>query len=172
MTRNSTTDWGWLAKALHWVGAAMILILLVHGWWMTHMTPRPERLANYAWHSALGYEPIGPTDPAAVVAMAQPAAGTSRRSPAVGARCRAPVPRRSLRPDVRRLPHGLDGRDDVPRSHDQRLARDRCAAAGYRGGSVGAAVDRGVAHGSRLCACRGRAHPYRCRAASPLCQAQ
>jgi cytochrome b561 len=56
MTRNSKTDWGWLAKAFHWVGAAMILILLVHGWWMTHMTPRPERLANYAWHSALGYD--------------------------------------------------------------------------------------------------------------------
>src|SRR5262245_37838007 len=56
MTRNSKTDWGWLAKAFHWVGAAMILILLVHGWWMTHMTPRPERLANYAWHSAQGYD--------------------------------------------------------------------------------------------------------------------
>ena len=56
MTCNSKTDWGWPAKALHWVGAAMILILLVHGWWMTHMTPRPERLANYAWHSALGYD--------------------------------------------------------------------------------------------------------------------
>jgi cytochrome b561 len=23
---------------------------------MTHMTPRPERLANYAWHAALGYD--------------------------------------------------------------------------------------------------------------------
>ena len=34
----------------------MILVLLVHGWWMTHMIPRPERLANYAWHSALGYD--------------------------------------------------------------------------------------------------------------------
>jgi len=56
MTCNSKTDWGWPAKALHWVGAAMILTLLVHGWWMTHMTPRPERLANYAWHSALGYD--------------------------------------------------------------------------------------------------------------------
>src|SRR5258705_809472 len=56
MTRNSKTDWGWPAKVLHWVGAAMILVLLVHGWWMTHMTPRPDRLANYAWHSALGYD--------------------------------------------------------------------------------------------------------------------
>ena len=56
MTRNSKTDWGWPAKILHWVGAAMILILIVHGWWMTHMTPRPERLVNYAWHAALGYD--------------------------------------------------------------------------------------------------------------------
>src|SRR5260221_10230117 len=56
MTRNSTSDWGWPAKILHWVGAAMILLLLVHGWWMTHMTPRPERLANYAGHSAMGYD--------------------------------------------------------------------------------------------------------------------
>jgi cytochrome b561 len=56
MTRNSATDWGWPAKILHWVGAMMILLLLVHGWWMTHMTPRPERLANYAGHSAMGYD--------------------------------------------------------------------------------------------------------------------
>jgi cytochrome b561 len=44
------------AKVLHWIAAAMIFVLLAHGWWMTHMTPRPERLANYAWHSALGYD--------------------------------------------------------------------------------------------------------------------
>src|SRR5258708_16324090 len=56
MTFNSTTTWGWPAKALHWIGAAIILLLLGHGWWMTHMTPRPDRLANYAWHSALGYD--------------------------------------------------------------------------------------------------------------------
>jgi cytochrome b561 len=56
MTFNSTTTWGWPAKALHWIGAAIILVLLVHGWWMTHMTPRPDRVANYAWHAALGYD--------------------------------------------------------------------------------------------------------------------
>jgi cytochrome b561 len=56
MTFNSAAKWGWPAKALHWVGAAIILLLLGHGWWMTHMTPRPERLANYAGHSALGYD--------------------------------------------------------------------------------------------------------------------
>src|SRR5262249_58964453 len=54
----------------------------------------------------------------------------------------------------------------------QRFARDRRTTAGYRSGSVGAAVDRRVAYGFRLCACRGGAHPYRRRAASPHCQAQ
>ena len=56
MTFNSTTKWGWPAKTLHWIGAAIILLLLGHGWWMTHMAPRPERLAHYAGHSALGYD--------------------------------------------------------------------------------------------------------------------
>jgi cytochrome b561 len=56
VTFNSTTKWGWPAKTLHWISAAIILVLLVHGWWMTHMTLRPDRLSNYAWHSALGYD--------------------------------------------------------------------------------------------------------------------
>jgi cytochrome b561 len=56
MIFNTATTWGWPAKVLHWIGAAVILLLLVHGWWMTHVTPRPDRLANYAWHSALGYD--------------------------------------------------------------------------------------------------------------------
>lgn len=56
MIGNSATRWGWPARLLHWLGAALILILLVHGWWMTHMIVRTERLANYAWHSALGYD--------------------------------------------------------------------------------------------------------------------
>jgi cytochrome b561 len=43
-----------LAPRSHWIGAAIILVLLVYGWWMTHMTPRLDRLTNYAWHSALG----------------------------------------------------------------------------------------------------------------------
>ena len=56
MTFNSKTAWGWPAKALHWIAAAIIFVLLAHGWWMTHVTPRPDRLANYAWHSALAYD--------------------------------------------------------------------------------------------------------------------
>jgi cytochrome b561 len=56
MWRNSISTWGWASILLHWVGAAFILVLLVHGWWMTHLTPRPDRAANYAWHAALGYD--------------------------------------------------------------------------------------------------------------------
>src|SRR5689334_14565527 len=56
MLRNTASAWGWPAKALHWVGALAIFVLLAHGWWMTHMTARPDRLANYAWHAALGYD--------------------------------------------------------------------------------------------------------------------
>jgi len=56
MTRNSIIGWGWPSKLFHWAAALAILILLLHGWWMTHMTPRPERAANYAWHAAIGYD--------------------------------------------------------------------------------------------------------------------
>jgi len=56
VTFNSTAKWGWLAKALHWLGALIILLLLGHGWWMTHLALRPDRLAHYAGHSALGYD--------------------------------------------------------------------------------------------------------------------
>ena len=56
MIRNSTTAWGWPSIALHWLGAALIIVLLVHGWWMTHLAPRPDRLANYGLHAALGYD--------------------------------------------------------------------------------------------------------------------
>ena len=49
MLRNSTAQWGWPAKALHWIGAILILLLLGHGWWMTHLAPRgPDRLVQYA----------------------------------------------------------------------------------------------------------------------------
>jgi len=53
---NTNTDWGAPAKIFHWLVAAAVLVLLAHGWWMTHMAPRPERIANYAWHAALGYD--------------------------------------------------------------------------------------------------------------------
>jgi hypothetical protein len=45
---------------LHWLAAAAILILLGHGWWMTHeMLPRsPGRLASF--RVVDGLQPGGP----------------------------------------------------------------------------------------------------------------
>ena len=71
MIRNSTTAWGWPSIALHWLGAALIIVLLVHGWWMTHLAPRPDRLANYGLHAALGYDFLALLDRAAAVALDQ-----------------------------------------------------------------------------------------------------
>ena len=56
MIGNTTSEWGWPAKLLHWLGAILILLLLGHGWWMTHLAPRPDRLAHYNGHAALGYD--------------------------------------------------------------------------------------------------------------------
>jgi cytochrome b561 len=53
--RNTTTRWGAAARFFHWAGAIAILYLLVHGYWMTHFAPRPERLASYATHASVGY---------------------------------------------------------------------------------------------------------------------
>lgn len=58
MVRNSISAWGWPSVVLHWLGAAIIFVLLVHGWWITHLAPGPgpARLANFTWHGALGYD--------------------------------------------------------------------------------------------------------------------
>src|SRR3982074_2927525 len=134
MTFNSTTTWGWPARILHWIGAAIILVLLVHGWWMTHMTPRPERLANYAWHSALGYDLL------ALIVLR------------LLWRWFNPVPvlpaLKPWEPLAARAPH-------VPGPHDQGPARDQRTADRLGGRSLGAPVDRRIAHDPRLPACRG-----------------
>jgi len=56
MIANTKAAWGWPSKLLHWIGAVLILLLLGHGWWMTHLAPRPDRLAHYAGHAGLGYD--------------------------------------------------------------------------------------------------------------------
>ena len=52
---NTPTRWGLVAQAFHWLGAAVILLLLVHGWWMSEFAPRAARQEHYALHASLGY---------------------------------------------------------------------------------------------------------------------
>jgi cytochrome b561 len=53
--RNSATAWGHVAKLFHWLGALLVLFLVAHGWWMTHLVARAGRLEQYALHAAAGY---------------------------------------------------------------------------------------------------------------------
>ncbi len=92
MIRSTNAEWGWPAKLLHWLGAAFILVLLAHGWWMTHLAARPDRLANYGWHAAIGYDLMGLLVLRLLWRWANPV-------PALpGARHRAPADRAGPRP--------------------------------------------------------------------------
>src|ERR1700692_1620887 len=51
MIRSTTHEWGFVAKLLHWLGAALILVLLIHGWWMPHLVARPDRVIPQPWMS-------------------------------------------------------------------------------------------------------------------------
>ena len=55
MLRNTSKRWGVVAQILHWVSAALVLYLLAHGWWMTHLADRGTRLSEYANHASVGY---------------------------------------------------------------------------------------------------------------------
>ena len=52
---NSDTRWGAVSRAFHWVSGALILVLIGQGWWMTEMTPRDARFAQFEWHASVGY---------------------------------------------------------------------------------------------------------------------
>lgn len=56
MLRNSTATWGAVSRAFHWLAALAIFVLLIHGWWMTHLAARDVRFTHYGWHAELGYD--------------------------------------------------------------------------------------------------------------------
>ena len=54
--RSTATAWGSIAKAFHWLVAALVIYSIAYGWWMTHLAAREGRLALYALHSSIGYD--------------------------------------------------------------------------------------------------------------------
>jgi cytochrome b561 len=53
MIRNTSVSWGWPARALHWIVAAMVLGLFAHGLWMEDLG-RGQRAFQVWLHSAVG----------------------------------------------------------------------------------------------------------------------
>ena len=54
--RSTPTGWGSVAKAFHWVVAALVGFSTGYGWWMSHVAERAGRLALYQFHSSIGYD--------------------------------------------------------------------------------------------------------------------
>jgi cytochrome b561 len=53
MIRNTGESWGWPARVLHWIVAAMALGLFAHGLWMEDL-PRDQRGFQTWLHVAVG----------------------------------------------------------------------------------------------------------------------
>jgi cytochrome b561 len=53
-TRSTSETWGSVTRALHWLSAIVIIGLLTHGWWMTHLAVRgPGRQWHYSTHALI-----------------------------------------------------------------------------------------------------------------------
>jgi len=56
MLRSSTnSNWGRVSRAFHWSLGVAIIAMLVYGWWMNNVAPRPDRLFYRSIHADIGY---------------------------------------------------------------------------------------------------------------------
>ena len=55
MIRNTTSSWGSVARALHWIIGPLIIGMLAYGWWMNHIPARPDRFFYRSIHADIGY---------------------------------------------------------------------------------------------------------------------
>ena len=51
--RSTRESWGSVTRTLHWLSAIVIIGLLTHGWWMTHLAAREVRQWNYDTHALI-----------------------------------------------------------------------------------------------------------------------
>jgi cytochrome b561 len=54
MIRNTIESWGWPARTLHWIVAALVIGLFGFGLWMTEVPPREDRRFYIAIHASIG----------------------------------------------------------------------------------------------------------------------
>jgi cytochrome b561 len=55
MIRNTTSSWGSVARAFHWILGITIIGMLAFGWWMNHIPARPDRFFYRNIHADIGY---------------------------------------------------------------------------------------------------------------------
>jgi len=55
MLENKSDRWVFPMRLMHGIGMGLVLILIIHGWWMTEFAPREARFGQYAWHASFGY---------------------------------------------------------------------------------------------------------------------
>ena len=55
MIRNTTSNWGSVARAFHWILGLTIIGMLAFGWWMNHVPARPDRFFYRSIHADIGY---------------------------------------------------------------------------------------------------------------------
>ncbi|MDX1500556.1 MAG: cytochrome b [Woeseiaceae bacterium] len=54
MLRNTDTEWGSIARSLHWLVALLIAVQLGLGWVAEDMDLSPTKLDLFVWHKSLG----------------------------------------------------------------------------------------------------------------------
>lgn len=52
--RNSTTNWGSIAKAFHWLLALLIIGNLALGYWAIGLPDSPQKAQAFYWHKTVG----------------------------------------------------------------------------------------------------------------------
>ena len=55
MIGNTTSGWGSVARAFHWIVGLTIIGMLAYGWWMNHIPARPDRFFYRSIHADIGY---------------------------------------------------------------------------------------------------------------------
>jgi cytochrome b561 len=55
MIRNTSSNWGSVARSFHWLLGAAVLGMLAYGWWMNHIPARPDRFFHRSIHADIGY---------------------------------------------------------------------------------------------------------------------
>ena len=55
MIRNTTSTWGLVARAFHWILGLAIIGMIAYGYWLNHWAARPDRFFHRSIHADIGY---------------------------------------------------------------------------------------------------------------------